>query len=87
MACERVGCVCARVQASIEREVGAGGAVTGYVLNGLKWWTSGACDPRCKVAIFMGKTDPQGSQKHLQQSMVRTSSCALCLARRNECAR
>ena len=28
-----------------------------YVLDGRKWWTSGACDPRCKLAIFMGKTD------------------------------
>ena len=29
-----------------------------YVINGRKWWTSGAGDPRCKIAIFMGKTDP-----------------------------
>ena len=40
-----------------------------YVINGLKWWTSGAGDPRCKVAIFMGKTDPEGP-KHMQQSMI-----------------
>jgi acyl-CoA dehydrogenase len=40
-----------------------------YVLNGDKWWTSGAGDPRCKVAIFMGKTDP-GAPKHKQQSMI-----------------
>jgi len=40
-----------------------------YVLNGRKWWTSGAGDPRCKVAIFMGKTDPAGP-KHKQQSMI-----------------
>ncbi|MBS1874902.1 MAG: acyl-CoA dehydrogenase family protein [Acidobacteria bacterium] len=40
-----------------------------YVLNGRKWWTSGAGDPRCKVAIFMGKTDP-AAPKHKQQSMV-----------------
>jgi acyl-CoA dehydrogenase len=40
-----------------------------YVLNGHKWWTSGAGDPRCKVAIFMGKTDPS-APKHKQQSMV-----------------
>lgn len=40
-----------------------------YVINGLKWWTSGAGDPRCKVAIFMGKTDPDGP-KHMQQSMI-----------------
>lgn len=40
-----------------------------YVLNGRKWWTSGAPDARCKVAIFMGKTDT-GAARHLQQSMV-----------------
>ena len=40
-----------------------------YVINGLKWWTSGAGDPRCKVAIFMGKTDP-AAPKHKQQSMI-----------------
>lgn len=40
-----------------------------YVLNGLKWWTSGAGDPRCKIAIFMGKTDPNGP-RHMQQSMI-----------------
>ncbi len=40
-----------------------------YVINGRKWWSSGAGDPRCKVAILMGKTDPDGP-KHQQQSMV-----------------
>jgi acyl-CoA dehydrogenase len=40
-----------------------------YVINGRKWWTSGAGDPRCKVAIFMGKTDP-AAPKHQQQSMI-----------------
>jgi acyl-CoA dehydrogenase len=40
-----------------------------YVINGLKWWSSGAGDPRCKVAIFMGKTDP-AAPKHKQQSMI-----------------
>ena len=40
-----------------------------YVLNGRKWWTSGAGDPRCKIAIFMGKTDPQ-APRHKQQSMI-----------------
>jgi alkylation response protein AidB-like acyl-CoA dehydrogenase len=40
-----------------------------YVINGRKWWSSGAGDPRCKVAILMGKTDPQ-AEKHKQQSMV-----------------
>jgi acyl-CoA dehydrogenase len=40
-----------------------------YVLNGRKWWSSGAGDPRCKVAIVMGKTD-RSAEKHRQQSMV-----------------
>jgi acyl-CoA dehydrogenase len=40
-----------------------------YVINGRKWWTSGAGDPRCKVAIFMGKTDPSAAT-HKQQSMI-----------------
>lgn len=40
-----------------------------YVINGTKWWTSGAGDPRCKIAIFMGKTDPEAS-RYEQQSMI-----------------
>jgi acyl-CoA dehydrogenase len=40
-----------------------------YVINGRKWWTSGAGDPRCKIAIFMGKTDPAAAV-HKQQSMI-----------------
>ncbi|MGW6664617.1 acyl-CoA dehydrogenase [Peribacillus sp. NPDC055009] len=40
-----------------------------YVINGRKWWSSGAGDPRCKIAIVMGKTDPEAS-KHEQQSMI-----------------
>ncbi len=40
-----------------------------YVINGRKWWTSGAGDPRCKIAIFMGKTDPS-APPHKQQSMI-----------------
>ena len=40
-----------------------------YLINGRKWWTSGAGDPRCKIYIFMGKTDPS-APKHAQQSMV-----------------
>lgn len=40
-----------------------------YVINGRKWWSSGAGDPRCKIAIVMGKTDP-GASRHQQQSMV-----------------
>ena len=41
-----------------------------YVINGRKWWTSGANDPRCKVLIFMGKTDPNNPDRHKQQSMI-----------------
>jgi len=40
-----------------------------YVINGRKWWSSGAGDPRCKIIIFMGKTDPQAA-RHQQQSMI-----------------
>ena len=40
-----------------------------YVINGLKWWSSGAGDPRCKVSIFMGKTDP-AAPRYKQQSMI-----------------
>ena len=42
----------------------AGSIVTrgdSYVINGRKWWTSGACDPRRELAIFMGKTTPDGT--------------------------
>jgi acyl-CoA dehydrogenase len=51
------------ISASIVRDGGD------YILNGRKWWISGAGDPRCKLAIFMGKTDP-AAQKHKQQSMI-----------------
>jgi acyl-CoA dehydrogenase len=51
------------IQASIVRDG------EDYVLNGRKWWTSGAGDPRCAVYIFMGKTDPQ-APPHSQQSMI-----------------
>src|SRR5438445_1918503 len=40
-----------------------------YVVNGRKWWTSGAADPRCRILIVMGKTDPDGPA-HRRQSMV-----------------
>ncbi len=40
-----------------------------YVISGRKWWTTGAPDPRCKILIFMGKTDPAAA-RHAQQSMV-----------------
>ena len=51
------------IRASIVREGGD------YIIDGHKWWTSGAGDPRCAVAIFMGKTDPH-APKHQQQSMI-----------------
>jgi len=51
------------IQCEIRRDGGD------YVINGRKWWSSGAGDPRCKVAIVMGKTDPDGP-KHAQQSMI-----------------
>src|SRR5437764_8729150 len=41
-----------------------------YVINGRKWWTSGAPDKRCKIMIFMGQTDPDNAEKHKRQSMV-----------------
>ncbi len=40
-----------------------------YVINGRKWWSSGAMDPRCEILIVMGKTDP-GADRHRQQSMI-----------------
>lgn len=51
------------IEASIVREGDE------YVINGTKWWSSGAGDPRCKIAIVMGKTDPDGP-KYAQQSMI-----------------
>jgi acyl-CoA dehydrogenase len=51
------------IQASIRRDGDS------YVINGRKWWSSGAGDPRCKIAIFMGKTDPT-AETHRQQSMI-----------------
>ncbi len=41
-----------------------------YVINGRKWWTSGIGDPRCKICIFMGKTDADNPDRHKQQSMI-----------------
>ncbi|HEX4857401.1 MAG TPA: acyl-CoA dehydrogenase family protein [Usitatibacteraceae bacterium] len=41
-----------------------------YVINGRKWWTTGAPDPRCRLLIFMGKTDPDNPNRHRQQSMI-----------------
>ena len=52
------------IQCRIERRGGD------YVINGRKWWSSGANDPRCRLLIVMGKTDPDGPDRHRQQSMV-----------------
>jgi acyl-CoA dehydrogenase len=52
------------IQARIERQGDE------YVISGRKWWTSGGNDPRCKVLIFMGKTDPNNPDRHRQQSMI-----------------
>jgi acyl-CoA dehydrogenase len=41
-----------------------------YLVNGRKWYTTGATDPRCKIFIFMGKTDPNNPDRHRQQSMI-----------------
>ena len=41
-----------------------------YVINGHKWYTTNATDPRCKIAIFMGKSDPDNADRHKQQSMI-----------------
>ncbi|MEX0677538.1 MAG: acyl-CoA dehydrogenase family protein [Pirellulales bacterium] len=54
------------IQASIKRDGDH------YVINGRKWWSSGAGDPRCKIAIFMGKTNP-AAEPHKQQSMILVS--------------
>ncbi len=57
------------IQSEIEKESSLARDGDHYVINGRKWWTSGAGDPRCKIAIFMGKTDPS-APKHKQQSMI-----------------
>ena len=41
-----------------------------YVINGRKWYTTNATDPRCRICIFMGKTDPDNPDRHRQQSMI-----------------
>jgi acyl-CoA dehydrogenase len=41
-----------------------------YVITGHKWYTTGATDPRCRISIFMGKTDPDNANRHQQQSMI-----------------
>ena len=57
------------IQSEIDKESSLERDGDQYVINGRKWWTSGAGDPRCKIAIFMGKTDPT-APKHKQQSMI-----------------
>jgi len=52
------------IEARIERDGGD------FVVNGRKWWTTGAPDPRCKILIFMGKSSPANPNKHQQQSMI-----------------
>ncbi len=52
------------IQCRIERQSNE------YVINGRKWWSSGAGDPRCKIYILMGKSDPDNADRHKQQSMV-----------------
>ena len=47
-----------------------------YVINGHKWWSSGAGDPRCKIYILMGKTDPANPNRHQQQSQILVPSDA-----------
>ncbi len=56
------------IQTQIVRKTGAAGDE--YVINGTKWWSSGAGDPRCKIYIVMGKTDPDNPSRHSQQSMI-----------------
>ncbi len=51
------------IKSSIAPEAG------GYLINGRKWWTSGAGDPRCRIAIFMGRSNPD-APRHKQQSMI-----------------
>ncbi len=52
------------IEASIVRDGNS------YVINGRKWWTTGGTDPRCRILIFMGKTDPANPDRHRQQSMI-----------------
>jgi acyl-CoA dehydrogenase len=52
------------IQSSIQRDGDH------YVVNGRKWWSSGAMDPRCKLFIFMGQTDPANPDRHRRQSMI-----------------
>ena len=57
-------CDATNIETSIERDGDE------YVINGRKFYISGACDPRCKILIVMGKTDPENENRHKQQSQV-----------------
>ncbi len=61
---EVASCDATNIETSIERDGDE------YVINGRKWYISGACDPRCKILIVMGKTDPENENRHQQQSQV-----------------
>ena len=56
------------IESSIHLERSSSG--NHYVINGHKWYTTNATDPRCRIAIFMGKTDPNNADRHKQQSMI-----------------
>jgi acyl-CoA dehydrogenase len=58
------------IQCRIERQG------SDFVINGRKWWSSGAGDPRCKIFVVMGKTDPNTADRHKQQSMILVPSDA-----------
>jgi acyl-CoA dehydrogenase len=57
------------IQSAIEFLPAKAGTNSQYVINGRKWWTSGAGDPRCRIAILMGRSNPDAA-KHKQQSMI-----------------
>lgn len=61
---EVASCDATNIETRIERDGGD------YVINGRKWYISGACDPRCKILIVMGKTDPDNENRHVQQSQI-----------------
>src|ERR1700759_1089754 len=54
------------IETSIERDASGSGD---YIINGRKWWITGAADPRCKILIVMGRTNPDAAS-HQQQSMI-----------------
>eukprot|EP01035_Chromulina_nebulosa_P014313 gene14313-18953_t len=66
--CERLDIKSSKDATNIETRIERDG--DDYVINGRKWWSSGVGDPRCKVAIVMGKTDPTNASRHAQQSQI-----------------